>query len=238
MVYLVLGGGSRALVHYRRLVEKLKMQAELFRFNPLDFESARFEELIESQPLFGKTLVVASNRLCENPEAARLIIAKLDRLASSPHHFVFLETGLDDELLGRLKKSAQDVKEFEKEVREEKYWVRGGFNIYSLTDVFASRDRRNFWVNLQKAILAGFEPEEIFWKLVWQMKHLLAAKKTRSAKESGLSPYPYQKAKKFSAKFKTGELEKLSVDLVTLYHDCRRGLFDLETGLELLALTL
>lgn len=110
--------------------------------------------------------------------------------------------------------------------------ARTDFNIFALTDAIGARKKKDAWVLYQKALAAGMVPEEVFYKLVWQMKTMMMAKKTRTAEEADMKAYPYQKAKEFLKNFKEGEIEKLSENLILSYHRARRGEGEIETLVE------
>lgn len=101
--------------------------------------------------------------------------------------------------------------------------ARADFNIFALTDAIGARKKRDAWVLFQKALASGMVAEEVFYKLVWQMKTMLIAQNTNSVAETDMKPFPYNKAKGFLRNFKKGEIEKLSQDLVLGYHKARRG---------------
>lgn len=101
--------------------------------------------------------------------------------------------------------------------------ARAEFNIFALTDAIGARKKRDAWVLFQKALASGMVAEEIFYKLVWQMKTMLIAQNTQSVSETDMKPFPYNKAKGFLKNFKAGEIEKLSLSLVLGYHQARRG---------------
>jgi len=101
--------------------------------------------------------------------------------------------------------------------------ARAEFNIFAFTDAIGARKKKDAWVLYQKALASGMAAEEIFWKVVWQMKSLLLAKRTNSSMESGQNAFVYQKAKSFIRNFKDDELENLSESLVIGYHNARRG---------------
>ena len=60
----------------------------------------------------------------------------------------------------------------------------------------------------------------------------LADCQTKSAEEAGQKPFVYQKAKRALSKFKSGELEKLSRELLVLYHEGHMGKGDINLTLE------
>lgn len=111
-------------------------------------------------------------------------------------------------------------------------------NPFAICDAIASKNRKTAWILLQKALLNGVPAEEVFWKIWWQMKNLLLVKTLADAnvkniqKESGLNPYPAQKAIAAIKNFNSAELNELSWQLVNLYHKTRKGQAEFEIGLE------
>lgn len=106
------------------------------------------------------------------------------------------------------------------------------FNIFALTNAIGARNKREAWMLYRKALASGMVPEEVFYKLVWQVKTMLVASRTRSVAETDMKPYPYDKAKRNLKNFKPGELEQISENLVKSYHELRRGHEDAETMVE------
>ncbi|MEX2013832.1 MAG: hypothetical protein WD896_00565, partial [Parcubacteria group bacterium] len=92
------------------------------------------------------------------------------------------------------------------------------FNIFALTDAFGSRNKKEAWVLYQKALAAGLSAEDVFFKIVWQVKSMLIAAKTKNVSETDMKDFPYNKAKSFLKNFRPGELEELSESLVLGYH--------------------
>lgn len=109
---------------------------------------------------------------------------------------------------------------------------RSDFNIFVLTDAFAERRKKDTWVLYQKALASSISPDEVYFKLFWQVKTLLLAKRTKTADEAEMKVYPYSKAKSALKKFQEGELEKLSEELMSGYHRVRRGEGEMETFVE------
>jgi len=56
------------------------------------------------------------------------------------------------------------------------------FNIFALTDALGARQKKDAWILYQKALGAGLSAEEIFFKIVWQVKSMLIAKKTKNVR--------------------------------------------------------
>ena len=112
------------------------------------------------------------------------------------------------------------------------------FNIFALTDALGARDKKRAWVLYQQALSAGLSAEEIFFKIVWQVKSMLIASRTKNVGETDMKPFPYSKAKSFLKNFSTSELQNLSEALVIGYHQARRGEGEIETLVERILLSL
>ena len=112
------------------------------------------------------------------------------------------------------------------------------FNIFALTDALGARKKKEAWILYQKALSAGLSAEEIFFKIVWQVKSMLIASRTKNVEETDMKVFPYNKAKSFLKNFKPGELEKLSESLTVGYHRARGGEGEIETLVEKLLLSL
>ena len=112
------------------------------------------------------------------------------------------------------------------------------FNIFALTDALGARDKKRAWIIYQEALAAGVSAEEVFFKLVWQVKSMLIAARTKSVAETDMKAFPYSKAKGYLKNFKSEELEQLSENLVTGYYKARRGEEEVETLVEKILLKL
>lgn len=111
-------------------------------------------------------------------------------------------------------------------------------NIFHIADAVAEKDRSRAWLLFQKAIISGLDPEEIFWKIIWQIKNLLLLKKLSFSSEkkiieaTSLHPYVVKKTLSASRNYSEEELTEYSSELIDLYHNARRGLADFDTGIE------
>ncbi len=92
-----------------------------------------------------------------------------------------------------------------------------------LADALAARDKKTLWIRYVEAIESGAVAEELHGILFWQVKTMLLAQQSKTAEEAGLKPFPYSKAKGALKNWKPGEVEKLSSDLVSIYHRAHRG---------------
>ncbi len=128
-----------------------------------------------------------------------------------------------------------EIKEDEKPLLDKK---GREFNIFILTDALGARDKKRAWILYQQALSAGLSAEEIFFKVVWQVKSMLIASRTKSVEETDMKTFPYSKAKGYLKNFSISELTNLSESLVIGYHKARRGIGEVETLVEKILLKL
>ena len=243
MLYLLHGSDfkkSREKLH--SLVDSLlkkKPEASFFKIDSSNFDEAQLDEFILGQGLFEQKYIVQMDGLLENIKTRDFVVDRIKEISESENIFVFIEENITKPILKKVEKVAQKVQEFESGEKESgrKFGVVGGgelnlgeFNIFNLADAFGNKDKKNLWVLYQKAKMRSIPDEEIHGILNWQLRSILIASKTKTAQESGLKPFVYNKSQRFSKNFGEGELEKLSSKLVSIYHDARRGIceFDIE----------
>lgn len=116
------------------------------------------------------------------------------------------------------------------------------YNPFAICDAFGMRDMKKAWTLFRQAVMGGVPAEEVFYKVLWQVKNMLMVKKLSVAgaedvaKKSGLHAFVASKAIKAAAKFSEEELEKYSGKMVEIYHRNRRGEVEMEIEFEKLLL--
>lgn len=124
-------------------------------------------------------------------------------------------------------------------------------SIFSILDAFSERDNKKAWFLFQRFLLNGFEAEEVFWKIIWQLKNLLMVKLsleeyrkdkkaniTASAAEFALRqklkihPFVIKKCVKAEKLFSLAEIESLNEELSAIYKNSRYGNLGLSSALE------
>jgi DNA polymerase III delta subunit len=240
MIYLLYGSDtekSRQKLH--TLIDGLvakRPDAAHIRVTDESFNEAELSELVGSMGLFVSKAIVEMNMVFRNDDAKDVILKNLKEIAASENIFVFLEGELNKAEWTKFEKYAEKMQE--SAVAESSAKIKKDFNIFSLTDALAGRDRKRLWVLYQKALREDKQPEEIHGLLFWQAKALWLARDSKSPADAGLNPFVYKKSQSALAHFPTGDLEKMTNRLVTLYHEARRGKYELQDGLEQFILTL
>lgn len=175
--------------------------------------------------LFGDVSLYIIDTPSEDEMFFEEVTASLEAMAASGNIFVVIE--------GTLLASEKKVFTSHAEVAEEyKKTADSRFNNFSLADALAKRDKKLLWLLLAEARLEGAKDEEVAGILWWQLKTMRLAAVSKSAAESGLKDYPYDKAKRALTKFKPGELEKISHELLEALHLSRLGRAELDISLE------
>ena len=139
-------------------------------------------------------------------ELGEEFLALTEGLQKSPHTFVFQEEKLLKKPLDFLAKKSVTVEWLLEEKKEE------SFNVFSIAQAFALRDRKKMWLLLGEALRANVAPEALAGMLHWKVRDLLA--------------------KNAPGKFTQTELKTISRELVTLYHEAHKGGGSLDLLLE------
>ncbi|PIQ91428.1 MAG: hypothetical protein COV70_03760 [Parcubacteria group bacterium CG11_big_fil_rev_8_21_14_0_20_39_22] len=240
MLILIHGSDrEKSRVKAHELIDTLhtkKPEAELFSIDSDKYSEPVLDELIHGQGLFEQKYVVFLDNIFENKEAKEYVSGSVKDIEESNNIFILLESSIDATTLKKLEKHASKSQIFgEKKVGKGQSSKKGAsedFNLFSMTDALGQRDKKGLWVLYQKAVMAGKVPEEINGVLFWQLKSMSVAANSESIEDSGLSPYVFNKSKRYAQNFSNDELKKLSDDMVKLYHDSRRGKSDMAIELE------
>ncbi len=246
MIYLFFGDHDRAREVARELFQSLaekKPDAGRYVFDALTWNEALFDELIGAQGLFTSKSLVYCNKISENTLALEFIRRFAPALQKSQNIFLLVEgSDLDPTLMSLLSCHAEKVRKFKKvseKISVYKNEARGA--LFRVTDAFGNRDWGLAWTGIQKLYREGHAPEEIHAMLFWLLKTMLLAKGfegdiEEGAREAGMKVFPFKKALGFSRRFERKELEHLSSELVSMYHEAHWGGLDFDLALERLLL--
>lgn len=190
-----------------------------------NYRPGQLASLAEAQSLFGGVEAYILDTPSTDSEFETEVTEHLSNFAASDNVFVVLESRLLAAQKKQYEKHAAETAESNAEKAER-------FNSFSLAEALAKRDKKNLWVLLQEARLAGLRPEEIIGMLWWQLKAIRLAALTKSAAEAGMKDYPYQKAKSALNKYKLEEAAALAGSLLSLYHQAHQGRADIDLQLE------
>ncbi len=203
----------------------------LERIEAESYQSGQCANIAGSLSLFGGKTVYLLDTPSAEPVFAEEIEKALPLFKESDDVYVVLEGSLLAPAKKMYAKYAEKVEEMTGEKAER-------FNAFSLADALSQKDKKTLWLLLQEARREGLSSEEIIGTLWWQLKTLRLSACTSGATEAGMKDFPYNKAKRSLKNFKEGELQKLSADLLRVYHDGHGGKRDIELALEKWTLTI
>ncbi len=203
---------------------------DIVRITPETYAEGQLIDLLGAASLFARSQVIVLDMFSEDEAIFAHLLAHTKEMAESSNIFICIEGPLGASQKKSLLLVAHEQNEYTESEKEK-------FNSFLLADALAMRDRRTLWLLLMRAWREGLSPEEIIGTLYWQIKMLRLAEKTSSAEEAGQKSFVYGKAKRALKQFKEGELETLSRDLLSMYHDGHLGKRDIDIALERWVLT-
>lgn len=236
MIYLFYGSDiDQVRIKANGVVDSLlkkRPDASLFRLNSDTWQEAAFDEYVGGQGLFVQKYIVVLDRLFEKKEIKEYVAERLKLLKASDNIFIVLESEMDKATLGKFEKNSEKVQNFgEGKVVAGKN-KKADFNMFAITDALGARNQKRLWTLYQQAVRNNVVPEELHGILFWQVKSMLLALQSSDAKEAGLNPFVYTKAKNYAKNFSLSELKKISSKLIEMYHQAHRGEVDFDAGLE------
>ncbi len=241
MIYFYYGTDSesarkKAKITVDSLLSK-KPDATLVKIGDEDLSTDKIIELSSGQALFSNKYIIFFHRSFENKNNKELILKNLKEFAESENIFIFAEGKVDKVSLAKIEKKAEKIQEFikpEKKLnKKEKLALIGEkIDFFEFADALGRRDKRGLWVLYQDALAEQVPAEEVHGIFFWQVKSMLLAKKCKNADEANMKPFPFSKAREYARNYKDGELEKISSNLVSMYHEAHRGNLDFFVALE------
>ena len=84
----------------------------------------------------------------------------------------------------------------------------------------------------QKTKIKNIPPEEVSGIIFWQLKVMFQALNSKSASEAELKPFVFNKTKGYLKNYSEAELKQMSSNLISIYHEARRGGLEFNLALE------
>lgn len=236
MLYAIYGKDtSKARAKLTELLDTLQKKrpdASLFRVSSENWNPSLLNELLGSTGLFSAKYIIVIDGLLNNTEASDIVSKSVKEMAESEHVCILVEEKILSADLKKIEKYAAKVQVFDLAEKPKKESPI----VFNFADAVAMKENKKAWVIFQDLIKEGSAAEEIHGVLWWQFKSLAIAAKAKSAKESGLSPYVFQKASQ-AARLWSGDSLNVVLDrLIDMYHKAHRGEIDFYIELEKFAL--
>ncbi|MFA6315507.1 MAG: hypothetical protein WC648_04035 [Candidatus Paceibacterota bacterium] len=218
----------------RTLIDSLRKkrpEALFVKIDDRDWDKSLLESHLGGQGLFSSKYIVFLDKVTLNEDADGSLSQFIEPMHESSNIFIVFESKLRAEYVKLFAKYAEKV--VVSEVNNSvKFAKNKEFNIFGLGDAIGTREVYKAWMLYREALDHGLQPENIIGTVFWQVKSIILASKSKSAAESGLSPFVFNNCKRFASNYSMNELSDMSRNLVSLYHDGHRGLVDLELAME------
>jgi DNA polymerase III gamma/tau subunit len=95
------------------------------------------------------------------------------------------------------------------------------YSPFALQDAIGERNVKNAWIEYNRLVLDGIEPEDIIHKIVGKVRDLTAISLGATKADLSMKDYPYSKSKKDLKNWGTEDLKNLYTKLVSIYHSSR-----------------
>ena len=231
MLYVFHGNNRKKVAdQVRKLTQQLvlkKPDAQVFTLEGKDFQVREIDELIEAQGLFTRRHIVIVKEPMQEAQTRELFAERLKKISETGNIFIVLEDKLIAAHKKKLEKYAEKIEE-----HTEKEGSKEVFNVFTLTDELGQKNKRALWLKYTEALKNGIEIESIHGTLHWAVRGMLFALQSPSPEASGQKPFVYQKQKRFAGNYGAECLRELSRELIDIYHNARRGRYDMQTALE------
>jgi len=207
MIYILVGGDTKNKNVY---IKELTKDSESFFVKEEKMDRALIMSYCYNVNLFNLSPSIIMENVLSDDDI-NLKTDDLNFLKNSGTIFVFKEDKLLKALQDKYKKYAE-IKIFE----DKKVFGKEKFNVFSITDAYARKDKIGAWSLYNEALKDGIEPEAIAGVLFWKVKTMILSNPNETNKK---------------------ELKKQSSEIVALYHKAHKGEIDLSIGLEQFILT-
>ncbi len=206
MIYILLGNDTK---------KKSLFVKGLCKNDPLIFDYKNLPEKGElldkacGVSLFGEESILIIDSALRDKNF-NLEIEDISLLKESKNIIVFLEDKLNATEIKNYKKYAE-IQDFNL-IESKKFQ----YNIFSIADSFANRDKIGTWISYRNFVTLGIPVEEISGIIFWKVKDMMIKKSKMFSKE---------------------ELINISNKLTSIYHRSHRGELDFVIALEELILS-
>lgn len=207
--------------------------AGVFRITPDSWSQDFLDETVSGVSLFAPKNIIILDSLAANKDSEEYIKNSIGDFASSDHVCILIESKIDKDFLKDLEKKAAKIEEHNLKVD-----AVGGFSkreapqTFALADAILARNKVKAWAVFQTLVQDGVAAEEIHGVLWWQFKSFALSYEYSNAKESGVSPFAFQKCQAAQKNWKKEEVASFLDRLVDMYHKAHRGELDFLNEIE------
>lgn len=236
MLYVFYGNDiEKRTKSLERFLDKIKKDGFIVNLLDSNLDEGFLASSIDSVNLFGeKTAFVLRHTIDEESESS-FVLDNISKMSKSDNLFIIVETDIKKSVLKDFESEKAEIEFFKTDKKDKERPA-----IFSLTDSFGNKDKKNAWIIFRKMRDDSISPDEIIPMLFWSIKNALLVYKQNqnnlSKDSTKLAPFVYGKASNMAKKFTDLELSSFLESLNDMYHNARSGKRDLDKDLELFIL--
>ena len=196
MLYVIFGSDTRsARDKIYHLIRSLRQKKALSDYVHIDVDSEKDPfEYVGRGGLFGQKTIIFLDDIRDTHK--KRVQKNIKQFIQSPNVFFLFEEKLLKNFLDTVVNFGGIVESY---MAPKQMPARTA--VFTLADSFLQKAPQRSFKIFHQLLKDGLSVEEIFGVITWQLRVLLLAYRTETAKDAGVSPYPYTKAKKYLSSF-------------------------------------
>lgn len=231
MLYLIFGTSKDVI---DKEIAKVAKSLPITKIDSFNFDPDLIRGEVESTSLFGgEESVIVLSEISEIDDHFDFIRLLSPALAQSSKIFFLIEKDLLKQDLEVFQKAGAEIKDLKE--KKERDW---GYSPFALQDAIGERNIKNIWVEYQRLRQNGIESEDLVHKIISKVRDMSAIMLGATAIDLGMKDFPYNKSKRDTKNWKAEDLKNFYEKIVSIYHESRMGLEDLDRALEKTLLSL
>lgn len=112
------------------------------------------------------------------------------------------------------------------------------YSPFALQDALGERSAKNIWIEYNKLINKGIDPEDLIHKIIGKVREMSAINQGASQEDLAIKDFPFKKSKGHLKNWSREDLQIFYEKLVKVYHYSRMGGEEIGVALEKLILSL
>src|SRR3989339_409942 len=216
----------------REEVENIRKESPYslyLRFDETSFDADGVRDAFSGGGMFNPWNILIFEDISEHEDAELFYGGILPEFIDTEHHVYIQEKKLSKKILEKFNDKAI-ILEFSTPKKKEILP-----NNFAIADAIGIKDKKNIWVEFEKARRGGRAMEELHGTIFWAFKslYMCSTMEKEDALASGMKDYTFRTYKNYSKNYLAHELEGKLTQLKEIYHESRRaGGVDLEIALE------
>lgn len=189
------------------------------RFDETSFDAANVRDALSGGGMFNPWNIIIFEDISEHEEGESFYENILPEFLDTEHRIYVEEKKLTKKILEKFKDRAT-ILEFNTPKKRENTQ-----NNFAIADAIGAKDKKNVWVEFEKARRGERAMEELHGTIFWAFKSIYICKtmEREEAIASGMKDFTFRTYKNYAKNYLAEDLEKKLTQLKEIYHDARRS---------------